>query len=126
MEALVSKIVPSARHQHHLSGKSSQALGLGLLGSACYRQPFLEWFESALSPIAPFSLLRQPSVEFEHALEPSVLNEHPWVTTIDLLVETDDAVICTEIKWAEDGLGRCSCGAAESMVADCASRVLVR
>lgn len=126
MGALAAKIPPELRHRHHLSGKSSQALGLGLLGAACLRDPFLGWFEEELSPVPPFSRTNPPTVKFESELEPALLNEHPHVTAIDFLVETEDTIICTELKWAEEGLGRCSCGAGKPAVADCAARVLDR
>jgi hypothetical protein len=126
MQGLAPKIPSRTRHRHHLSGKSSQALGLGLLGTAAHFDPSLLWFEQALSPVAPFSLFQQPTVSFEHELDPSVLNEQPRVTAVDFFVETHDAVICTEVKWAEQGVGRCSCGAGRPQTADCASRVLAR
>lgn len=126
MEVLAGSIPPQLRHRHHLSGKSSQSLGLGLLGTAAAREPFLGWFEEALSPIAPFSVTTPPSITFECELDPDVLNEHPRVTAIDFLVETNDVVICTEVKWAEEGLGRCSCGAGRAAIGDCAQRVMHR
>lgn len=126
MSELAARIPPGLRHRHHLSGKSSQGLGLGLLGAASLRDPFLPWFEEALSPVAPFSMTTPPTVSFEHELDPAMLNEHPRVTAIDFFVETSDAVICTEVKWAEEGLGRCSCGAASVAIGDCAERVLER
>lgn len=126
MEALSEKIPPKLRHEHHLSGKSSQSLGLGLLGAACLRDSTLEWFEEALIPVPPFSRDKPPATAFEHELDPDLLNEHPRVTAVDFLVETEDVVICTEVKWAEEGLGRCSCGAGKPVVADCAARVLDR
>jgi hypothetical protein len=49
MEGLAAQIPSGLRHRHHLSGKSSQGLGLGLLGAACVREPFLGWFEDVLS-----------------------------------------------------------------------------
>ncbi len=126
MAELAARIPPELRHRHHLSGKSSQGLGLGLLGAASLRDPFLPWFEEALSPVAPFSMTNPPTATFEHELDPAILNERPRVTAIDFFVETSDAVICTEVKWAEEGLGRCSCGAASVAVGDCAGRVLER
>lgn len=125
-EELAAKIPSELRHRHHLSGKSSQAIGLGLLGAAWSREPFLLWLEDALSPIPPFSITNPPSVSFEYQLDASVLNERPRVTAIDFLVETKDVVICAEIKWAEQGLGRCSCGVGKPPIADCAGRVLQR
>jgi hypothetical protein len=71
-------------------------------------------------------MTKQPLVAFERELDKTVLNEEPRVTAVDFFVETDDVVICTEIKWAEQGLGRCSCGAGRPEVADCAARVLAR
>jgi hypothetical protein len=126
MEVLAAKIPSGLRHRHHLSGKSIQALGLGLLGTACSRDPLLPWLEDALSPIPPFSVTNPPTVSFEYELDPFILNERPRVTAIDFFVETKDAVICTEIKWAEQGVGRCSCGAGKPPIADCAGRVLQR
>ena len=123
MEWLAEKIPPGVRHRHHCSGKSSQALGLGLLGAACLRDPSLRWYEAVLAPVVPFSPLEAPTASFEFELDPNVLNEHPRVTAVDFLVETRDAVICTEIKWAEQGLGRCSCGASNPAIANCSSKV---
>jgi hypothetical protein len=126
MATLAAQISPRGRHRHHLSGKSSQALGLGVLGSAVHFDPSLHWLEPVLSPVPPFSLAELPRVSFEHELDPVILNEHPRVTAVDFFVETRDAVICAEIKWAEEGIGRCSCGAGNSAVANCAARVLQR
>jgi hypothetical protein len=126
LESLADCIPLAARHRHHLSGKSSQALGLGLLGAAKRARPDLLWFEERLAPVPPFPVTKVPTVSFEHELDKTVLNEEPRVTAIDFFVETDDVAICTEIKWAEEGLGRCSCGAGRPEVADCAARVLAR
>ena len=126
MGSLAANISAKGRHRHHLSGKSSQALGLGLLGAAVHFDPSLHWLERVLSPVAPFSPSDPPRVFFEHELDSAVLNEYPRVTAIDFFVETADVVICAEIKWAEEGLGRCSCGAGKPAVADCSARVLQR
>jgi hypothetical protein len=126
MEGLEAKIPAAGRHRHYLSGKSSQSLGLGLLGAAIQVESNLLWFEQAISPVPPFSTTEPPQVSFEHEIDSTVLNEHPRVTAIDFFVETADAVICTEIKWAEEGFGRCSCGAGKPQTADCAERVLAR
>jgi hypothetical protein len=129
---LANKIPESKRHEHHLSGKSSQTLALGLLGSAESRDPQVTWLWSLLG-CAP---QREISTEFEHELEPRLLNEKkPRVTSIDYLVSTPDMIVCVECKWAEKGIGSCSCGRtrksrevdeADPTVGECSKRVLRR
>lgn len=126
MEGLTAQLPAAQRHRHHLSGKSSQTLGLGLLGAAVKTDPHLQWFEGLLAPIPPFSVMKPPATSFERDLDKSLLSEEPRVTAVDFFVETDDVVICTEVKFAEEGLGRCSCGAGAAMVANCKQRVLDR
>lgn len=113
------------RHLHHLSGRSSQIVALGLLGLAWRRDPSLRWLEAAL---ALPGLLQSPApgVAFETELDSMLLSESPNVSTIDFLVEDDGAVVCVEAKFGEDGMGRCSCSAGATAVADCSAKVLSR
>lgn len=122
-------IPPRELHRWHLSGKSSQTLGIGLLGAARERDPSGEWLFDTLRPVLkPPPRSRTPAIKFELPMDPILLNERPRQTAVDLLVSTDEAVICTELKWSEAGLGACSCrnGGGDPAVADCASRVLQR
>lgn len=97
-----------SRHIHHLSGGSSQVLAAALLGSAAEADPSLAWLgEIARIPIVE---VREPHAEFEFALDPHTLGEAPYVTTLDLLVEGANAVVCVEAKYWEAGLGSCRCG----------------
>lgn len=125
MEELAALIPAGQLHLHHLSGKSSQLIGLGLLGAAAKQDPSLLWLEALLSPIPPFSI-SPPQVRFEYELDNTVLNEQPRVSAIDFLVETDDVVICAEVKFAEEGMGRCSCGVGAIATGTCSQKVLDR
>lgn len=113
------------RHLHHLSGRSSQVIALALLGLAWRRDPSMRWLEQALR--LP-GLLKSPApaVRFEMEVDPQLLNESPQVSTIDVLVEDDAAVLCVEAKFGEDGMGRCSCPPGAPPIADCSQRVLQR
>jgi hypothetical protein len=113
------------RHRHHLSGRSSQIIALAMLGLAWRRDLSVRWLEDALS--LP-GLLKSPApkVSFEVELDSQVLNESPLVSTIDVLVEDEAAVICVEAKFGEDGMGRCSCPAGAPGIADCSKKVLER
>lgn len=126
MEGLAALIPADQLHRHHLSGKSSQLIGLGLLGAAAKSDPSLHWFEQHLAPVPPFPVATTPTFKFEYALDRTVLNEHPRVTAVDFLIETDAAVICTEVKFAEDGMGRCSCGVAAIATGACSKNALDR
>ena len=107
--AHLANLVPSGSwHQHHLSGGSSQVLAVALLGSAIDADPSLSWLEESLS-LEP-GALASASVRFEYPLSRETLGESPRVTNIDLLVESRDAVICTEAKLWEASFGTCRCG----------------
>lgn len=125
MEELAALIPAGQLHRHHLSGKSSQLIGLGLLGAAAKQDPSLLWLEALLSPIPPFSI-SPPQVRFEYELDKTVLNEQPRVTAVDFLVDTDDVVICGEVKFAEEGMGRCSCGVGAGAVGQCSQKAYFR
>jgi hypothetical protein len=102
--------VPAAEwHRHHLSGKSSQTLAVGLLGVAARLDSSLAWLWEALSPIPP-ARDQVPRISFEHKLDRAVLAEEPRQTAIDVLVDDPAVLICVESKWREDGIGTCSCG----------------
>lgn len=121
-------LIPAAKlHREHLSGQSSQVLALGLLGAARRRDPSLDWLFANLRPAVPPAGARAaPSSELEFELDPAVLNEHPHVTTVDFLVDAPDLVLCVEAKWAEEGLGTCSCPPPARATSDCSSKVLGR
>jgi hypothetical protein len=95
--------------RHHLSGKSSQTLAVGLLGVAARREPTLEWLWDALGPLPP-ALDDAPSIDFEAKLDPDLLGESARQTSVDVLVDDLGAAICIETKWREPGVGTCSCG----------------
>lgn len=48
-------------------------------------------------------------IAFEYALDPSALQEHPHVTTIDFLATTPESVVLAECKFSEKGMGTCGC-----------------
>lgn len=81
-----------AWHRHHLSGKSTQTLAVGLLGVAARREPSLAWLFEALGLPSP----RAPRMEFEH-------------DGVDVVVEDAQVVLCLETRWRESGVGACTC-----------------
>lgn len=108
--AHLEKLIPTKGwHQHHLSAGSSQMLAVALFGSAIEQDHTLRWLADVLVLGAPFSA-PAPKVQFEFALNPQTLNEHPFVSSIDLLVDDDAIVLCMEAKLWEEGLGACRCG----------------
>jgi len=111
-------------HRHHLSGKSSQTLTVGLVGVAAQLDPSLGWLWDALSPLPP-ARNDGPRLAFEHELPPETLDEHPRQTAVDVLVDYPSCLICIEAKWREDGIGTCSCGkdGASPIEGRCANRV---
>ena len=103
----LSAAVPADGWQrHHLSGKSSQMLAVGLLGVAAAREPSLGWLFEALELEARPA---EPRLGFEHSVEPGLLGERPRQTSLDLLVEDDSALLCVETSWRESGLAGCTC-----------------
>lgn len=125
-EGALGELLPiSERHRHHLSGNSSQILALGLLGNAAKCDASLGWLWNGLGPIAP-STGRPPSWEFEHKLDAATLGEQPRQTSVDFLVNDPAALLCIECKWAEAGIGACSCGGDAPEFATCSDRVLER
>jgi hypothetical protein len=108
-EGLADLIPRNLRHLHHLSGNSSQLLALGLLGAARRLDASHNWLWGALRPLPParsFPVSGRPEVE----LNANMLGEDPpRVTSIDYLVEDEELVMCIECKWAEEGIGGCSC-----------------
>jgi hypothetical protein len=102
--------IPAERlHRHALSGKSSQTLALGMLGVSIMQAPDLAWFWRLLG--LEGLAHANANVRFEVTLDAEILNEHPRQTSIDVVVESDDAVGCIEAKLREDGLGTCRCPA---------------
>lgn len=97
-------------HTHARSGRSSQAVALGIFGAALRASSNREWFWRAIGlPHLASSARDEQRFEFEHALRPSDLNEHPRVTKLDLAVSNRKAFAAVETKWSEPGLGICSC-----------------
>jgi hypothetical protein len=131
--SLASEIEPPLWHRHYRSGKSSQVLGLALLGVAAKRDPTLSWLWPVVFSAAA-ARERAPDVAhvaFERELPPELLNEQrPRVTSIDFFVDAPDVVVCAEMKWAERGIGSCSCGKSDDegdpLIAECSTRVLNR
>jgi hypothetical protein len=115
------------RHRHHLSGKSSQTLAVGLLGAAAELDPSLGWLWRAAGPL-PEPASNAPKVRFEVPLDPDVLKEKPRVTAVDVLIDDPAVLICAEAKLSEKGLGQCSCadGEGDPTVGECSKRVLDR
>lgn len=109
----LADLIPAGlRHRHHLSGNSSQILALALLGAAARLDPSHDWLWEAFSPLQP-AKSKPPSGEPEFELDPGVLGEdHGRVTSVDYLVKDEGLVMCIECKWAEEGIGACSCAGA--------------
>ena len=124
---LAERIPVSQRHRHHLSGKSSQMLALGLLGAASELSPTLDWLWKLLGVDHNLTSTEQ-RVDFEYDVEPTLLNEQPRVTSIDCLVRNSEMFVAIETKWAEKGLGSCSCsdGEGDATIGECADRILQR
>lgn len=129
---LEERLPVAERHRHHLSGNSSQVLALGLLGVAASRDPSLAWLWEGLQtvgprPLPPSTLASVPSWGFERKLDASVLGEQPRQTSIDFFVTDPGALFCIECKWAEAGIGECSCEPAPArLTSACSQRVLER
>jgi hypothetical protein len=127
---LADYLPAGGRHQHHLSGNSSQALALGLLGVGTRLDPSLSWLWEALgssaSPLPPRSTMSAPQWQFELTVAPDVLGEQPRQTSIDFVGSDASALLCIECKWVEAGLGPCSCPAPAPLTGTCSDRVLAR
>lgn len=122
---LADYLPEAERHQHHLSGNSSQVLALGVLGVGARLDPSLLWLWDALGPLPP-PRTPAPSCQFEALLAPQILSEQPRQTSVDFLVRDPAALICIETKWAEAGIGSCSCDGDAPLLSRCSSRVLDR
>jgi hypothetical protein len=127
----LQQLIPSEHlHRYARSGRSSQVLGLALLGAAVIRDPTLNWFWRAIGLSHLGTTDSCNCFKFEHALAPSDLDEYPRVTKLDLSVANSAAFAAIETKWSEPGLGICSCVKDEegNPVAGhyCASRVATR
>lgn len=118
----ISDLIPATRrHEHYLSAKSSQTLLFGTFGVASILDPTLSWLEDAFA-----IRLAGARLQLEVDVDPDLLNEHPRVTQLDALVESDDVVFCLEAKWTESHLGMCSCGEAARACGGCLPRVRAR
>lgn len=110
--ARLGDLVPSRSwHRYHLSGGSSQVLAVALLGSSIEADPSLRWLGGVLD--LENGALDTPTTLFEHPIATETLDESPRVTNIDLLVESQNALICIEAKLWEAGFGACGCGQKE-------------
>jgi restriction endonuclease-like protein len=107
-EAPADAIPDRPWQRHHLSAKSSQMLGVGLLGVAASRDPSLAWLWDALAPLPP-AADQTPSLEFAHVVEPALLGERPRQTSFDVLIDDPAVLIGIETKWREHGVGSCLC-----------------
>jgi hypothetical protein len=124
---LADLIPPGERHRLWLSAKSSQMLALGVLGPAVAgSEPGWKVLaQSLLGGMDPGHVVARPSFEFPVPRE--LLQERGVKPTMfDLLIETDRALIGVECKWAEEGLGPCSCGPAAWPAAACRPDILER
>jgi hypothetical protein len=107
-DALAGAIPTDGWQRQHLSGKSSQTLGVGLLGVAAARDPSLEWLWDALAPLPPADE-PAPKIEFAHVVDPELLGERPRQTSLDVLIDDPNVLIGIEAKWREHGIGACRC-----------------
>lgn len=123
--ALAELLPVSERHLHHLSGNSSQVLGLGLVGVAAKLDPSLGWLWAGLGPLPP-AAASHPAWQFEYKLGPEMLGEQPRQTSVDFLVVDPAALVCIECKWTEAGIGACGCGDGAAKVSACSEKVLGR
>ena len=107
--AELAELLPeSRRHRHHLSGKSSQVLGLGIIEAASRADPSIRWLFDVLEPALPSP--KEPiTVRIEQEIGGDVLGEGRWPTAVDLMVESDDLLVCAELKWTETEFGQCGC-----------------
>jgi hypothetical protein len=105
---LASAVPADAWARQHLSGKSSQTLGVALLGVAARRDPSLTWLWQALDRLPP-AADPEPSLEFEHVVEPELLGERPRQTSLDVLVDDPGVLVGIATKWRERGVGACLC-----------------
>jgi hypothetical protein len=124
---LADQLPVAERHLQHLSGNSSQVLALGLLGVAAKLDPSLSWLWESLAPVPP-ATSDLPTAEFEHKLAPTLLGERPRQTSIDFCVNDPAALLCIEAKWAESGIGECSCDDSGGKPAEgkCSAKLLER
>jgi hypothetical protein len=104
---LAEAVPADAWDRQHLSGKSSQALAVGMLGVAARRDPSLAWLWDALDLRSPEA--GEPVLEFEHVVAPDLLGERPRQTSFDVLVDDPDVLVGIEAKWRERGIGACLC-----------------
>jgi len=104
------RLLPAqAVHRFARSGRSSQALALALLGSAVHNDITLKALWRTLGLDRAMRRNDAARIAFEYALDPSELQEHPHVTTIDFLATTPESVASVEGKWSEKGMGTCRC-----------------
>jgi hypothetical protein len=107
-EAPAEAIPDRPWQRHHLSAKSSQMLGVGLLGVAASRDRSLAWLWDALAPL-PAAADDAPRLEFAHVVDPALLGERPRQTSFDLLIDDPNVLIGVDTKWREHGVGTCLC-----------------
>jgi len=105
----LQRLIPKrAQHRFIRSARSSQSLGLALLGVAAKIDPSLKWFWDALQLPFRIDTTRPSSCTFEFPLDPADLNERPRTSQLDFLVRHRAVCASVEAKWSES-LGSCSC-----------------
>jgi hypothetical protein len=127
---LLQRIPRGTLHRFARSARSSQILGLALIGGAAEEDSSFRWFWSALKLPERFANTERTFIQFERVLAPLDLNELPRTTQIDIAIENDRAFVAIETKWSEPGFPRCSCereGTGSPRIGfDCADRVYAR
>ena len=98
-----------------LIGEVKPDAGDRALGAATDLDPSLAWLTPVVGAIGA-----APRVRFEYVVEAELLGEHPRQTAIDVLAQTSEIVLAIEVKWTEQGLGTCRCGANARAVSACA------
>ena len=122
----LAALIPKGRHRHHLSGKSSQVLALGLLGTSGRLDPSHAWLWDAFTPLKQ-ARSASPARTFEFEVDKELLGEDSGqCTTVDYLVQDPALVMCIECKWREDGIGACSCANYGGIPATGACRDVIR
>jgi hypothetical protein len=107
-EAPADSIPDRPWQRSHLSAKSSQMLGVGLLGVAATRDRSLAWLWDALA-LLPAPADEAPRLNFLHVVDPKLLGERPRQTSFDVLVDDPAVLIGIETRWREHGVGACRC-----------------
>jgi hypothetical protein len=128
--SLLQRIPKGSLHRFARSARSSQILGLSLIGGAAENEPSFGWFWPALGLPARLMNTRKTLIRFEQPLAATDLREFPRTTQIDITIANDRAFVAIETKWSEPGFPSCSCereGTGNPGIGfDCAERVYAR